>query len=96
MYKDKEAQKIATKERVRRYRDKHKDGISETVTPWHKLKDYLSHPCCGMSRLERTQRICGSLNKYSRDVFLFGVGLTAAEIGAVIGTQQGLFERDNL
>ena len=98
--KDKTKAKESAKRRQQKHRAEQNATLnvshpdSETVTPWHKLKDYLSQSCPGMSRLERTQRICGSLNKYSRDVFLFGVGLTAAEIGDVIGVQPGLFERE--
>jgi hypothetical protein len=108
-YKDKEKQKEATRERVRRYREKGKDVTPqvENVTPiaelhnpqdkaWQHVKEYIQSESPGMSRLERLQRIAGSLGKYADQVY-FGVNseglqLTMDQIGKVIGTKEALYK----
>ena len=56
---------------------------------WQHVKDWLlADPGVGMNRLERLQRIAGSLGKLADDVW-FG-GLTMGDIGRVIGVKGAL------
>lgn len=50
---------------------------------WAIVRDYISRP----GILERTQAICGALGKHSSQVWFGLGGLTAADIGKVIGTR---------
>ena len=54
---------------------------------WAHLVEYIQQPCPGMPRLERLQRVAGSLGKYANEVY-FGIGDTALDmeqIGKTIG-----------
>ena len=47
--------------------------------PWAHLVEYIQQPCPGMPRLERMQRIAGSLGRYASEVY-FGIGDTALDM----------------
>lgn len=72
-------------------------NVTPNVTPldeaWQHVKDYISAPCTGMNRLERMQRVAGSLGKNSGRVWFGFKGLTMADIGRVIGTQEPAHSR---
>ena len=65
-----------------------KPAVKPIDPDWQHVKDYILSECPGMPRLERLQRIAGSLGKYADDVW-FG-GLTMGDIGRVIGVQGAL------
>ena len=100
-YKDKGKQRDATRRAVAKYRQgitsegitSEKPVIPEASNPidpsWQHVKGWLlADPGVGMPRLERLQRIAGSLGKYADDVW-FG-GLTMGDIGRVIGVKGAL------
>jgi hypothetical protein len=108
-YKDKEKEREAARLRKQKQRmSRPKEDVTPLVTPsietvaelhpqdkaWAHVKEYIQSESPGMSRLERLQRIAGSLGKYSDQVY-FGVNseglqLTMDQIGKVIGTQPAL------
>ena len=65
--------------------------IDKGGAAWQHVRDFISEPCPGMTRLERMQRIAGSLGKNAKHVW-FG-DLTVADIGAVIGTLPPVIQR---
>ena len=77
MYKDKEKQREAARERIRRYRDKQKGVTSEGVTnqgvtPYHPILDDLVDPV----RRKKLEAICEALKRrkdLSGKVF-YGIG----------------------
>ncbi len=67
------------------------EGVTPLDPGWQHVKDFILHDPPenkGMPRLERLQRIAGSLGKYADDVY-FGE-LTMGDIGKVIGTKPAL------
>ncbi len=67
------------------------DEVPVKSQAWQHVRDFISTPCPGMDRLERLQRIAGSLGKNAKHVW-FG-DLTVADIGAVIGTREPIIQR---
>ena len=68
---------------------------AEDVTPlppeWEAVRKFITFPGPGMPRLERMQRIAGSLGKYQSEVFFGLGGLTVKDISEVIGEQPPLY-----
>lgn len=71
-------------------------AISQTDKAWEHVKEYIQEETPSMSRLERLQRIAGSLGKLAPHVWFgigdTGTGLTMADIGSVIGTKEALYK----
>lgn len=103
MYTDKEKQKEATKEAVKRYRAKKcntQDVIPGNVIPdpvipegdvipqAEKLKAFISRG----DNLEKLQRIAGSLGKLSNEVYF--MGMTFEDIGNLFGPLPGKYSRN--
>lgn len=96
-YRDKEQEREAA--RLRKQRQRSRPDVTpsdvtpsavEDVTPevalppeWAHVRDFIRSESSGMPKLERLQRIAGSLGKYADGVY-FG-DLTMGEIGRVIG-----------
>ena len=67
-------------------------NTGKTLPPeWQAVKTFLTTPAPGMPRLERMQRIAGSLGKYQSEVFFGLGGLTVKDISGVIGELPPLY-----
>ncbi len=97
-YKSKEEARVAARGRMRQWRANKgvtlgvtkvgvtEQGVTRLPPAWQAVKDYITRPTIREpSNLERMQRICGSLGKRADDVWFGFGGLTAQDIGEVIG-----------
>lgn len=86
-----EAQKALHEEDVTRSDVTQNTGLRRDMDEaWEHVIDLISRPTNkpgDMPHLERHQRIAGSLGKYASEVWLGQGGLTAQDIGRVIGIQ---------
>ena len=101
MYKDKEAQKVAARERVRRYRDKQKSvtqptecnaqttkDVTPNVTPYNPLMTHLTDPI----KRRKLQAICDAFanSPYGKKITFGYHGANLDEVRQMLDLTAGL------